>query len=293
MRVRIAALTVVLAVVAAGCGFHTITPPGAAPLRYRDEVFSAVTVTNDVSYGSAVDQLGTTVDLKLDVYQPTGDTATLRPAIVWVHGGSFSSGNKTSPELVIEANSMAKKGYVNVSIDYRLYPPGCSASSGGSQIKCVQAIIDAQYDAQAAVRFLRKNAATYKIDPDRIAIGGTSAGAITALNVGANAEDPGTSGNPGFSSSVKGAVALSGAKLLGNPQTTGDAASLMFHGTADPLVPYQWAVNTLNEATAAGLVSYLTTYPGEGHVPFNHYEQILAETTNFLYWVLDVKHATL
>ena len=52
------------------------------------------------------------------------------------------------------------------------------------------------------MRFLRKNATTYKIDPDRIAIGGSSAGAITALQVGANSEDPGTSGNPGFSSAV-------------------------------------------------------------------------------------------
>jgi len=142
------------------------------------------------------------------------------------------------------------------------------------------------------VRFLRKNATTYKVDPDRIAVAGTSAGAITALDVGANSEDPGTSGNAGFSSKVGAAVALSGAKLVGNPQTTGDAPSLLFHGTADPLVPYQWAVNTNNEAIAAGLVSYLTTYPGEGHVPFNHYEQILLETSNFLYWTLDLTHAS-
>ena len=66
----------------------------------------------------------------------------------------------------------------------------------------------------------------------------------------------------------------------------------MFHGTADPLVPYQWAVNTLDEAHAAGLVSYLTTYQGEGHVPFDHTEQIIAQTTNFLYWMLDLRQAS-
>jgi acetyl esterase/lipase len=291
MRLRLSALLVTLAFVAVGCGFHTITPPGPSPLRYRDEVFSDVAVTNGVSYGAAVDQQGVTQDLKLDVYQPAGDTNAKRPAIVWVHGGGFSGGNRTSGEIVFQANAMAKKGYVNVSITYRLYPQGCSASSGGSQAGCIQAITDAQHDAQAAVRFLRKNAATYGIDTNRIAIAGTSAGAITALNVGANADDPGTSGNPGFSSAVKGAVSLSGAKLLGPPQSAGDAASLQFHGTVDPLVPYQWAVNTLNEATAAGLVAYLTTYPGEGHVPFNHYEEIVAQTTNFLYWVLDLKNA--
>jgi dipeptidyl aminopeptidase/acylaminoacyl peptidase len=65
----------------------------------------------------------------------------------------------------------------------------------------------------------------------------------------------------------------------------------MFHGTNDPLVPYQWAVNTLNEAKAANVIAYLTTYQGEGHVPFNHYEQIFAQQTNFLYWVMDLPHA--
>jgi carboxylesterase type B len=291
MRIRLLAAVATVAVVATGCGLHTITPPGAAPLRYRDAVFTTVNTTSDVSYGSSVDQNGTTVDLKLDIYEPDGDTNTKRPAIVWVHGGGFSGGDKTSGEIVFEATEMAKKGYFNVSINYRLYGPGCSAG-GGNFVGCVQAIHDAQHDAQAAVRFLRKNAATYKIDTDRIAMGGTSAGAITALNVGANSDDPGASGNPGFSSAIKGAVSLSGAKIIGDPQSAGDAASLQFHGTNDPLVPYQWAVNTLNEAQAAGLVSYLTTYQGEGHVPFNHYEQIMAQTTNFLYWVLDLQHAS-
>jgi para-nitrobenzyl esterase len=260
-------------------------------MRYRDAVFERVNTTSNVSFGSAVDQQGTTVDLKMDVYEPAGDTNTERPAIVWVHGGGFSDGDKTSPEIVVDATEMSKKGYLNVSINYRLYGPGCSAA-GGDQAGCVQAMIDAQHDAQAAVRYLRKNAASYRIDTNRIAIGGTSAGAITALNVGANADDPGTSGNPGFSSAVGGAVSLSGAKLLGPPQSRGDAPSLMFHGTADPLIPYQWALNTLNDAHAAGLVSYLTTYPGEGHVLFNHSVQIMAQTTNFLYWMLELLHAS-
>jgi acetyl esterase/lipase len=292
MKRRTGVLLVLLALVATGCGLHTLTPPGPAPLRYRDQVFTAVTKTTDVSYGSAVDQNGVTQDLKLDIYEPTGDTNTLRPAMIWVHGGSFSSLDKTSGELVTEATDLAKKGYFNVSIDYRLYGPGCSASGAAGQIGCVQAMIDAQHDAQAAVRFLRKNATTYRIDPDRIAIGGSSAGAITALHVAANSEDPGTSGNPGFSSAVRGAVSLSGAKIIGAPMSSTDAPILMFHGTADPLVPYQWAVNTLDQAKAAKVIAYLTTYQGEGHVPFNHYEQIFAQQTNFLYWVMDLAHAS-
>jgi predicted esterase len=176
-----------------------------------------------------------------------------------------------------------------VSISYRLSAGGCSADAPTSS--CVQSIIDAMHDAQAAVRFLRANASTYGVDVDRIAIGGTSAGAITALNVGYNPDDPGTSGNPGPSSAVKGAVSLSGAKVLGSAGP-GDASSLLFHGTADRVVPYQWAVNTANEAHGVRLSAFLTTWEGAGHVPYTQFRtQILDETRNFLYYELDLAHA--
>jgi carboxylesterase type B len=273
-----------VALVAAGCGLPYITPPGNAPLRYRDQVFANYTTTNAITYGNAVDQSGNPVTLQLDMYTPTGDTNTKRPAIVWVHGGGFSGGNRGSGEIVDQAATMAKKGYVNVSISYRLHPDGCSA--GGATATCLIAIRDAQHDAQAAVRFLRANAATYGVDGNRIAIAGTSAGAITAMNVAAAPDDPGNSGNPGYSSAVQGAVSLSGSKIYGRFEST-DAPIHLFHGTTDSLVPYQWAVDTQKEAAAAGLFSTLTTWEGEGHVPYgNHREDILRETTNFLYWAL-------
>jgi acetyl esterase/lipase len=276
------------ALVVAGCSVPLLKQPGDAPLRYRDAITSSVTTTKDVTYGSAVNQQGTTVSLKLDIYRPGGDTLTSRPAVVWVHGGSFSSGDKTSPELVDEATTLAEKGFVNVSINYRL-GTGCSFSAPTAA--CLTSIIDAMHDAQAAVRFLRARATTYGVDPNRIAIGGTSAGAITALDVGFNPNDPGTSGHPGFSSAVAGAVSLSGARVLGAADA-GDAPSLLFHGTADPLVPYQWAVNTVNDAQAAGLPAFLTTWQGAGHAPYlEHRDEILDQTTNFLYWELDLAHA--
>jgi acetyl esterase/lipase len=257
-----------------------ISPPGAAPLRYRDAVFSTVSMTSNVTYGSAVDNSGNTITLQLDIYEPTGDTVTARPAIVWVHGGSFCCGDKTSPEIVDEANTFAAEGYFNVSINYRLEPVGCTTIT----TTCIIAMEEARDDAQTAVRFLRSNAATYGIDATRIAIGGSSAGAITALHVGfASSEDP--------TAAVAGAVSLSGANLL-SPITPGDAPSLLFHGTADPLVPYQWAVNTWNSALSAGLDSFLTTWVGAGHVPYvQHRTEILDQTTNFLYWEMDLANA--
>jgi predicted esterase len=263
-------------------GLPFIPPPGDAPLRYRDAVFGTVSTTSDLVYGSAMNLSGQTITLRLDLYEPAGDTVTARPAIVWVHGGSFSSGDKTSAELVDEANTFAMKGYVNASINYRLEPGGCSASSPSTT--CFNAILEALADAQTAVQYLRANAATYGIDSTRIAIGGSSAGAITALNVGFRSSE-----NP--AAAVGAAVSLSGSALLVTIDS-GDAPSLLFHGTADVVVPYQWAVTTHDAALAAGLDSFLTSWTGAGHVPYvQHRTEILDQTTNFLYWELDLSNA--
>jgi acetyl esterase/lipase len=281
MRHRLQILVViVLGLVSAGC-VHTIRPPGDAPLRYRDLVFGSVTTTSNITYGTAVNQQGQSVTLLADVYRSVGDSVTSRPAVVWIHGGSFCCGSKTSPEIVDEATTFARQGYVSVSISYRLNPGGCSA--GGPTSACITAIQHAQQDAKTAVAWLRTNAATYGVDPTRIAIAGTSAGAITALNVGYNNADP--------ASAVGAAVSLSGANLLG-AYGPGDAPALLFHGSADTIVPYQWAVNTRDGAQAAGLFAALVTWEGAGHVPYAaNRAQILEQTANFLYWELDLKHA--
>jgi len=282
-RLALIATVAALALVASGCDLRFLNPPGTAPLRYRDPIFAGVTKTADITYGSANNLSGQTITLKMDEYAPTGDTVTKRPVIVWVHGGSFSGGDKTSPELVDESNTFAKKVYLNFSINYRLEPGGCSAGAPTSD--CIKAIQEATADAQTAVKFLRSNADTYNLDPTRIAIGGSSAGAITALNVGF-----GTSENS--AAAVRAAVSLSGSFLGSGTIGPGNAPSLLFHGTSDTIVPYAWAVSTYNAARAAGLTSYLTSFQGDGHVPYvQHRTEILDQTSNFLYWELDLTKA--
>jgi acetyl esterase/lipase len=273
-------LLVVLAFVAAGCNWPDITPEGNAPLRYRDVLFNAVTVTPNVTYGSAVNLEGQAVTLQMDVFTPTGDTDTSRAAIIWVHGGSFTSGDKSESDIVTEANTFAEKGYVTFSLNYRLESPGCS----GNDSNCSQAITEAFEDAQTAVRFVRVNAATYGVDPSRIAIGGSSAGAITALNVGySSVQDP--------AAKVSAAVSLSGAYLPVSgvgPIEAGDAPAMDFHCTTDPLVAYVLATNTIDEAQAQGLDAFLESWNETCHVPFaEHESQILTQTTNFLYWEMN------
>jgi dienelactone hydrolase len=266
-------------------------PQGAAPLRYRDQVFSNVTVTSNLQYGSAPDLNGNPVALTLDLYQPAGDTNTARPAVIWAHGGSFCCGSKTSPDMPALATYFAERGYVAASINYRLdAPSGCTGSSLSAQ--CITAALDAQHDAQAAVRWLRANASTYRIDPTRIAIGGESAGAIVATLVGVNSGDPGTSGNPGFSSRVGGWVSISGGLPSGAFVDSSDSPGLLFSGTADSVVPFSWSAQTASALLNAGVVAFLEPLDGAGHVPWTQYSGIFeTQSDYFLYDLLDLAHA--
>ncbi|MEK6252745.1 MAG: alpha/beta hydrolase [Actinomycetota bacterium] len=288
---KLSAVAAGLVALAVLVGCTVPRPPGNAPLRYRDQIFNNVTVNRDLTYGSAPDNSGNPVALKLDLYQPAGDTQTKRPAVVWVHGGGYCCGDKSSGLEVDLSNTFAKLGYVAVSINYRLLAPqGCTGS--GLSSTCVNAALGAQHDAQAAVRWLRANAATYRIDASRIGIGGDSAGAITATLVGVHSDDPGDSGNPGLPSTVGGFMSLSGGLPGGIFVGTGDAPGLLFHGTADGLVPYQWSVDTAVALLNAGIPAFLETFEGAGHVPYvQFHDQIVSQSDYFFYDFLDLAHA--
>ena len=290
-RGRTAIAGIVAVVVVAGCTVPA--PPGAAPLRYRDAVFANITQTSNLQYGSAPDSNGNPVALLLDVYQPTGDTVAQRPAIVWVHGGGYCCGDKSGGPSADLAQKFAHLGYVTVSINYRLLAPnGCSAGGGVVSSTCLLAALAAEHDAQAAVRWLRANAATYRIDPNRIGIGGDSAGAITASLVGLDPEDPGTSGNPGFPSTVQAFMSLSGGTPSGAFASAGDAPGLLFSGTADPIVPYIWSVQTAANLLKVQVPAFLEPFAGAGHDPYTQFEsQIVSQSDYFFYTFLDAAHA--
>jgi predicted esterase len=266
-------------------------PPGESPLRYRDQVFMDYEVTRDLQYGSAPDQeTGSPVALRLDVYRPRGDTEKKRPALIWVHGGGYSAGDKASGVATDIGPTFAKLGYVVASINYRLISSGC----GGSNIRpeCAIAAFNAQHDAQAAVRWLRANAARCRIDPARIAMGGESAGAITATLAGLRSDDPGDSGNPGFPSNIGAFVSISGGFPSGAFASAGDAPGLLFHGTADGIVPSQWSVDTAVALLNAGVPAFLQLQEGAGHVPYVQFRDLFVEQTDyFLYAFLDLAHA--
>ena len=232
----------------------TAQPPDTSGGRYDVQIFQQVTVHTDIPYGTAMTVFSTPQTLVMDIYEPTGDTVQMRPLIVFAHGGSFLGGSKVDQDMVELCNRFTRKGYVCASIDYRLGMglPVDSVNAGRAVIRAVQ-------DMKAAIRFFRQDAATtnaYRIHPDYIFAGGSSAGAFTALHLAYldSAEVPaylnvaslggldGNSGNPGYRSHVEGVISLSGALADSSWIGPGDIPFVSMHGDLDQIVPYHSAV---------------------------------------------------
>ena len=265
-------------------GTTVAKPAGKAPLRYRDEVFSRVQVARDVPYTTVADASGTPMRLTLDRYEPAGDRARDRPAMVWVHGGGFRTGTKANANVAELARRFARRGYVAVSIDYRLLARevcGGPREPGGG---CAAAALAAGQDATAAVAWLRDHARRLRVDPRRIAIGGTSAGAVTAQLVGARPDR----------NHVRASVVISGG-LTGTTGLLGPAAapSLLFAGTADRTTPYDRARDNAQALAGAGVPTVLETLLGAGHVPFAQYgERFTRHSAYFLFQHLGLGRRT-
>src|SRR5205823_3400019 len=102
-------------------------------------------------------------ELHLDLYLPAGWPGAL-PAVIWIHGGGWDSGDKT--RFRRQAATLAAKGFVNACIEHRF----SGEAKFPAQIE----------DAKASVRYLRANAAKYRIDAHKIAAAGASSGAHLA-----------------------------------------------------------------------------------------------------------------
>ena len=291
--VVLGALVVIAVMLLAGCSLPP--PAGPANLRYRDPIFSGVTERDGIPYATADDIAGNPQTQTLDMYTPTGDTQTSRPAIVIVHGGGFRGGNSKNADMVLLAKSFAQRGYVAVSINYPLLAGTdiCSKDNPPTQT-CINAAFAAQHATQAAIRYLRANTSAYGVDPTRIAVEGASAGAVAALAVAVNAGDPGTDGNPGYSSNADAAISISGElpHSYATLYNSTDAPVLMFNGTADQTVPFQAGAQTAIDLNNAGVPIVFEALQGAGHVPFNTDGTLLVDqSVYFAYYLMHLDQA--
>lgn len=148
----------------------------AKPVKFKDFVFNDVTITEDLSYNG--NNISNEKKAHLfDLYQPAGDNSTGRPLIIWMHGGGFKFGTKEAKGVRLWSETFAKRGYVCVAINYAL-------SKHNPLFKFDELMKSTYYavqDARIAVAYFRKNYKQYNIDPDKIILGGNSAGGMIAL----------------------------------------------------------------------------------------------------------------
>ena len=190
-----------------------------------------------------------TCELLLDFYKATPDAgpcadSSRKPLIIHVFGGAFMTGQRNQPDDRIWYRQLADAGYNVAAIDYRLGMKGVQAKSGMAFLKVLRSAIQvAVDDLYSATAYLVDNAAALGIDPDKIIVSGSSAGAMTALqaeweicNGMAAAQVLPASFNYAGIMAFAGAV-FSTEGAIRFPQAP--CPVLLFHGTADRIVPYK------------------------------------------------------
>ena len=280
------------------------TTDGCDGARYRYRVFDDFEVEYDVPYGNNIHASGSNEELVMDIYRPVGDTVTNRATVVCAHGGFFLAGSNDGFDIVPLCEDLARMGYVAVSISYRLGIDDYFSLEESLQ----EAVVRGVQDGKAAVRFLRKSheelGNPYGIDPDRIVMGGTSAGAFIGLHAAYVEEDEipsyvdmtqqglaggieGASGSPGYSSDVISLFSISGAIADASWIEAGDIPLVSTHGDEDGTVPYGTGpveiigidVTTVDgsetihaQLNELGIENCFHTFLGAGHVPHQYYD---------------------
>lgn len=216
-------------------GLMIISFGAASAQRYASEVFTQVQVTSDVEYGVNVDfltsdlsdnaqtiiditdiqtsiALGTPIaakyfdptdatsniklaSVKMDVYEPMGDTQTERPLMIYIHTGNFlpppingsPTGIKTDSSAIVMCEKWAKRGFVAISMDYRLgWNPIASGPTGPivRRATLLNAVYRALHDTKQLVRTVKAGAGAanpYGIDTSKIILFGEGSGGYVSL----------------------------------------------------------------------------------------------------------------
>ena len=189
-----------------------------------------------------------TCDLFMDIYDPAEGSETSafgigKPTIIFMFGGGFIHGTRDDADYLKWFRMMTENGYRIISIDYRLGLKG-SDKVGVAQVNVLdKAIHLAVEDLFSATTFIIDNAEQLGVDPGNIVISGSSAGAISVMQAEyeiANRTEWASVLPSGFN--YAGVMSFSGAILSreGKVDFKDDPCpTLMLHGTADKLVPYE------------------------------------------------------
>jgi acetyl esterase/lipase len=262
-------------------GFLLVALPGLVPAQTpAPPPPREIVVLHDVVTGQ-----GGGRDLHAEVAYPK-DMTTPMPAVIFIHGGGWISGNQRQAPVP----SLARAGFFVASIEYRL----SSEAKWPAQIE----------DCKLGVRWLRANAAKYNVDPNRIGAWGSSAGGHLVACLGTMADEKeyeGNGGYPGVSSAVQAVVdfygptdftnlsptvyspvavsltkGLFGVAYAQNPALwksgspvayvkAGDPPMLLVHGDSDGLVPVAQSLVFDAALTKAGVPHQLVIVKNGDH----------------------------
>jgi acetyl esterase/lipase len=223
------------------------------------------------------------VELKMDIYRPQRSAAPT-PALLYVHGGGWTGGDKRSGEGIRDIPELLARGYLVAAVNYRLAP----------RYK-FPAMIE---DVKCAVRFLRANAERFSINPEKIgAWGGSAGGHLVALlgtadatagwDVGQYLEQSSRvqavvdmygptdltvlfeGANPRlmeqvFGTSDRNSETLQKASPV-NWVSSDDPPFLILHGERDPLVPVSQSQIFYEKLRAAGVPATFVIVKNAGH----------------------------
>lgn len=210
--------------------------------------------------------------LRLELFQPTGSgVPSARPAVILIHGGGFVAGSRNEPALLEMCERMARRGWTCASIDYRLsgvdpvIDPAFVLIELGAQavgFPHPTAVAAATEDGWAAHQWMLTNSVVLGVDPARIAVGGTSAGAGTALLMAYVLDKIGVAPPRSFGAvfDMWGSLGIDPALI-----TSSDAPLLIAHGDLDSVVPVADALALQARAIEVGLPHEVHIVPGAGH----------------------------
>jgi len=254
--------------------------------------------TLNVAYGSDANQ-------KMDIYLPANRTDATTKVFVMIHGGAWSAGDKSDFATMIPSLQSGLSNYVIININYRLAAPPSTYLWPTQQI-----------DVNAAFDYIVSKASYYHYNANKIAVMGASAGAHLALlkayhynsdnRIKAVIDYFGPTDMAdlyNFQTGVQ--KQLFELFMSGTPTTNATAylnaspltfvtstapPTIIFHGTADVVVPYSQSVLLNNALYDAGVGHQYNEYAGEPHGQFSTANSIdaLSKTLAFTSFYLDL-----